>query len=129
MPFEVDPDVIDRGCRAHIETESALADAVEMYGWTPESPLPGQPEFDLAWVAGGELYVAEVKSLTNANEIRQLRLGLGQVLDYRAILATGERGVVAVLAVERRPESERWESVCAAYGVRLVWPEVFSSLF
>lgn len=129
IPFEVDPDVIDRGRTAHIETEGALADAVQKHGWTPESPGPGQPEFDLAWVAGDELYVAEIKSLTAANEIKQLRLGLGQVLDYRAILARGERRVVAVLAVERRPDAGRWAGVCEAHGVRLVWPEVFSSLF
>jgi hypothetical protein len=56
------------------------------------TPRPDEPQYDLAWLAGDTLYVAEVKSLTAANEERQLRLGLGQVLRYTHLLAGRARG-------------------------------------
>jgi hypothetical protein len=70
------------------------------------------------------LWVAEVKSLTAANEDNQLRLGLGQVLDYRCQYEAMKRWelVSAVLVVERVPSELRWEAVCEAVGVTLAWP-------
>jgi len=65
--------------------------------------------------------VAEVKSITPANEERQLRLGLGQVLRYRQVLTT--RGSVRpILAIERAPQDVSWSTLCSELGVRLVWP-------
>jgi hypothetical protein len=43
-------------------------------------------DFDLAWLEAEVLIAVEVKSLTEVNQDRQLRLGLGQVLDYQHIL-------------------------------------------
>jgi hypothetical protein len=95
-------------------------------GLIPLSPT-GSPNYDLAWLDGSRLFVAEVKSLTATNETQQLRLGLGQVLDYRAMLAR-RREVVPVLVVEREPSDERWLGLCRDVGVILTWPPGFHSL-
>jgi hypothetical protein len=114
----VDPS--ERG--AH--TQNALAKFVEDRGLTPLSPTSATANYDLAW-KDGDLYVAEIKSLTAQNETSQLRLGLGQVLDYKALLTTSTETVVAVLAVEFEPTDKRWKSLCADLGVILTWPPGF----
>ena len=68
-PFEIDPDVVDRGLRGHAQTQELLAALVRVHGLEPLSPGPGDPNFDLAWKDGGAVTVVEVKSLTNANEL------------------------------------------------------------
>ena len=129
QPFDVDPNAVDRGLRGHAATQNALADLLDSRGLIPRSPAPQEPDFDLAWERDGRVFVAEVKSLTPANEERQLRLGLGQVLRYRHLLARGGREVVPVLAVEREPAgAAAWLELCSDVGVRLVWPATMASL-
>ena len=128
--FEVDPDLIDRGTNAHIDTQNTLRNAIVAAGLVPLSPAASDPQFDAAWVDGDAATVAEVKSLTDLNEERQLRLGLGQVLRYRHDLDwDAVTSVQAVLAVEREPTDRRWIEVCEENGVALVWPATFASLF
>ena len=70
--------------------------------------------------------MAEVKSLTEDNEVRQLRLGLGQVLNYAYLLDWPEaKTVQLVLAVERPPAAEYWTALCKDNGVILTWPKKF----
>jgi hypothetical protein len=121
-PFEVDPDKVDRGTQAHANTQDALAAFLRARGVDPRSPRQGEPDFDLAWERNGFVYVAEIKSITDDNEEKQLRLGLGQVLRYRQQLARPGRQVLAILVPERRPADASWESLCAAHGVGLAWP-------
>lgn len=124
-PFEVDPDLVDRGIAAHHTTVTALANWVRAQGHTPLVPAPGDPLFDLAWLSGGVLNVAEVKSTTSANEESQLRLGLGQVLRYRQQLSAPGREVVAWLVPEREPSDPTWTQVCVGAGVHLSWPALW----
>jgi len=49
--------------------------------------------------------MAEVKSLTGTDEAQQIRLGFGQVLDYRAQMA--RQGTTATAVLERRPRRDR----------------------
>jgi hypothetical protein len=77
----------------------------------------------LAWETETTIFVAEVKSLTLANEERQLRLGLGQVLRYWHALSDQPKPVMAVLAVEERPSDESWLALADRLGVWLLWPE------
>lgn len=79
-PFAVDPALVERGVRGHAVTQNGLANYLRSLGFEPRSPRPGEPNFDVAWRCGSRIFVAEVKSLTNRNEEKQLRLGLGQVL-------------------------------------------------
>jgi hypothetical protein len=128
--FEVDPDVIDRGTTAHKDVQDALAQAIAEHDLEPLSPQRGDPKFDVAWVQEGVAFVAEVKSLTDANEERQLRLGLGQVLSYVHILEwPNAEAVRAVLAVERKPTADYWTTLCAEHEVILTWPGNFDDLF
>ncbi|MFG1902793.1 hypothetical protein [Micromonospora carbonacea] len=75
---------------------------------------------DLAWRdAAGNQFIAEVKSIDDRNHVDQLRLGLGQVLEYRHRLAAAGLPAMPVLVVSRLPDPT-WREVCAANGVLLL---------
>ena len=127
--FSVDPDSIDRGTNAHKDVQDQLADAVLGSGMGASLSQRFRPSLrhragqwpDTAWIA-------EVKSLTESNEDRQLRLGLGQVLSYAYLVDWGAAANRPVLAVERKPSSEYWPDLCASHGVELSWPEAFEEM-
>ena len=73
-PFAVDPNVVDRALGAHAATQNALAAWLIAKGHTPLRSGASAADFDLAWDTGAAFYVGEVKSLTQGNEIGQLRL-------------------------------------------------------
>ena len=128
--FEVDHALRRRGNKAHLDVQDKLADAVRLAELQPLRPRSGDPKFDVAWQRGDTVFVAEVKSLTKDNEVRQLRLGLGQVLSYKHLLKwPGVKTVKPVLAVERQPTEKYWEALCNEHGVILTWPEEFGGLF
>lgn len=118
----LDPDLGGRGLGAHNITQNLLAGAVRSAGYEPRRPRPDEPQYDLAWEAGDLTWVAEVKSITPENEERQLRLGLGQVIRYRQLLAAEGRAVRALIATEREPSDESWGELLADENVSLVWP-------
>ncbi len=126
--FSVDPDTIDRGTNAHKDVQDQLADAVTARGWEPRSPSGSDPLFDIGWTVADMAWIAEVKSLTESNENRQLRLGLGQVLSYAYLVDWGAVANRPVLAVERKPSSAYWPDLCASHGVKLSWPETFEEM-
>jgi hypothetical protein len=97
-------------------------------GAETRSPGTADPDFDLAWKQGDIVTVVEVKSLTDTNQDGQLRLGLGQVLDYQHRLELNGCSTRAVLAVEKEPNDSRWTEICGNHGVNLVWPEIFGEL-
>ena len=127
-PFDIDPDVVDRANQAHASTLDALSDYLRAQGIEPRCPESDDPPFDLAWLRDQMVFVAEVKSVTDTNEERQLRLGLGQVLRYRQAFETRGFAVVAVLVPERKPNGTGWTTLCRGLGVLLVWPGDFDSL-
>ncbi|WP_448616211.1 hypothetical protein [Modestobacter sp. URMC 112] len=129
QPFDVDPDAVDRGLLAHYRTLEALAEWVGARGWRPRLPARGEPLYDLSWQDDDEVvHVAEVKSTTEENREKQLRLGLGQVLRYRHALAASGREVQAWLVTEDPVRDDTWNPVCAAVGVRLTSPVELPSL-
>lgn len=110
-----------------MDTEAVVAAALAADGIEPLSPAPGEPNFDIAWRVDGTLFVAEVKSLTDANEERQLRLGLGQVLRYRSQLSRQTKLEIRALLIPERPPSDlSWEAVCASVDVTLIPETDFS---
>jgi hypothetical protein len=129
-PFYVDPDKVGRGVLGHKVTQNMVADYVEkILKREALSPrLPEEPPYDLGWECDRILYITEVKSLTDENEDRQLRLGLGQVLDYWRKLARSGKKVRAVLAVEREPTDRSFVAFCRDIGVVVVWPGHFQAL-
>jgi hypothetical protein len=141
LVFETDPDKVDRGTTAHKDTQDALAEALKDAGLKPRSPKPVDPAFDIAWRddAGGAAFICEVKSLTEENETRQVRLAIGQVLDYvHALDSRREAGTLpphwqgvnafrGVVALERQPAGHvHWTGLCERHGIILTWPEKYA---
>lgn len=124
-PFSMDPVAVDRANRAHAATQNALAAFLGTLGIEPRSPAPDDPDADLLWERDGTVFVAEVKSITDSNEEKQLRLALGQVLRYRQLLAVAGHRAIAVLVAERAP-AESWQALCEELGVVLAWPGDFA---
>jgi hypothetical protein len=127
-PGIADPATVERGLRGHSQTQNALALAVSGRGLDPRSPTRGEPNFDLAWTSGSELWVAEIKSITDDNEERQLRMGLGQILRYRHDLRKEGWTVRGVIVAEREPSDPGWRDVASAVDVVLVSPSTWESI-
>jgi hypothetical protein len=126
-PFPVDPAVVERGVRSHTKLQNLLARHIASAGWKPKTPDSGDPLWDVLWTTSdGTVWVAEVKSLTPANEERQLRLGLGQLLRYRHRLGAGGSPAKAALMIEHEPSDPEWAELCTELDVVLVWPEVLT---
>lgn len=121
--FERDPAALERAFAGHARTQDQLAALLARIGVDAVSPATSSIQFDLAWPFGGSIWVAEVKSLSGQNEAIQMRLALGQVLDYAWRLAKRHgRATRMVIAAERAPTDPAWSEICAAAGVVLTWP-------
>ncbi|RAO07821.1 hypothetical protein [Micromonospora noduli] len=115
-----DADAYRAGVSEHDRLCRALIDHLAAEGVRVGAGLNGVP-VDLAWRdADGRQFIAEVKSVVGVNEVEQLRLGLGQVLEYRHRLAA--RGIVAtpVLIVSRCTD-RAWPAICG--DNRLILPQ------
>jgi hypothetical protein len=124
-----DPDAAGRGLRAHNRLQNRLSDLVAAAGYTPIDPeSPIDPAFDLAWFAEQTLFVVEVKSCTQDNQTQQLRLGIGQVLDYEDTLLARGHTVQPVLYLEKQPADVRWSGLTRRHGIQLIWPGTEHSL-
>jgi hypothetical protein len=124
-PFSIDPAIVERGIHGHAVTQNALAELLIDQQLIPLSPGPDEPNYDLAWKINDEIWIAEIKSITNSNEEKQLRLGLGQLLRYCQLLQPKGK-VYGILAIERAPSDPTWIALCEAHNILLVWPDVFS---
>lgn len=124
-PPSKDPDGLGRGLAAHNRTQNTIAGILRGFGIEPLSPAHDEPEFDIAWKTNEMFYVCEVKSITTANEERQLRMAIGQVIRYRQKLAArGHEPISSVIATERPPSDSSWQDLCEHEGVLLLWPDV-----
>jgi hypothetical protein len=128
VELQHDLEALDRGSAAHEHTTARLRDHLS------ETQLmkhgPGAPKFDAAWLAASDpdaVCIAEVKSLTFPTERQQIRLGLGQVLDYVTQLSAGNnsRTFKPVLVMEKQPKGSHWVDVAARAGVQLSWAPDF----
>lgn len=122
----VDLEALDRATAAHEATLLAFARRLASRGLVPQRHGRNAPKFDVGWADGLTVYVAEVKSLGSAVEDQQIRLGIGQVVDYaeqlRSRPAIPGQSVRAVLVLERRPrEPDRWMAAAESVGIGLTW--------
>lgn len=116
----IDLGALDAGTAAHENVVRLLGEYLEHKGIDPQrSPRRG-PAFDIGWKRGHTYFVGEVKSLGGASEDQQIRLGLGQVLDYAHQLADRHK-VQPVLILERQPLSARWEALARSLKVLLTY--------
>jgi hypothetical protein len=103
-------EALDRGTAAHEATVTALSRTLERRGLLPQRPGRHAPAFDLGWTEDGVVYIAEVKSLTGTDQTQQIRLGLGQVLDYAQQIRHSRltsSPVQPVLVLEHEPSHPR----------------------
>jgi hypothetical protein len=120
--YERDPERYDRSSNAHKTLQGRLADllrgrGIEPLSWNPEA---GDPPFDIGWRAGPAFHCCEVKSATEENRVAQVRMGLGQLLEYGARLdALGEPSVVLALALEL-PVLPMQRRACERGGIRFL---------
>ena len=127
----VDLDALDRGTRAHQETLALLRDFLAPH----EIMALSTPKADAAWLSEGSpetLVICEVKSLADGHEAQQVRLGIGQLLDYahtvRRNPPSGVTRIQPVLVLERKPVDERWLALADSLGITLTWAPDFTGL-
>lgn len=122
-----DPSERDRSTQVHRSLENWLIAQLRDEGIEPLDPA-GEPYFDLAWIIEGHLFVCEVKSSANS-EVHQLRLGLGQILQYRHMLRSRHGdSMTACILIESKPVDSRWLDVCADQNVLLFWPALWDDV-
>jgi hypothetical protein len=115
----VDLAELDRATERHMDLQDRLADALRERGLEPRSPGSWQPQFDLAFEHGGQRFVVEVKSGSPVSA-QQMRLGAGQVLEYRHLLRdAGDDDAHAVLLIEEKPPSP-WCALVDALNIKLL---------
>ena len=120
--WEYDPSERDRATLEHRLVENWLISRVREEGLSPIDAVRG-PQFDLAWLIGETLVICEVKT-TSGDEVKQLRLGLGQLLHYRAQVTREIPGIVrAALLVGSQPQDGIWQDLCEGLGIVLFWPD------
>jgi hypothetical protein len=122
VTWTYDPAERDRATAKHRQLENWLIGRVEAEGLVPLDP-DGSVEYDLAWAErDGSLSVCEVKT-TSGHEDRQLRLGVGQILQYTAHLSRDWAApVTPVVLVEEEPSDPAWPDICRDHGIVLTWP-------
>lgn len=93
LPFEVDPDELDRKRREHHAMVCSLAEMASARGlWVCR---PNSVPIDVGWFMGssvgeGDYKIVEVKTVTPINANKQLRLAIAQVLHYEAAIELAE---------------------------------------
>ncbi|MFI1718878.1 hypothetical protein [Streptomyces litmocidini] len=125
--LKLDLDHLDRGTEAHESTVAALISHLADQQVEVRGHARNAPRFDAGWSRGDEVFIAEVKSLSDANEDQQIRLGIGQILDYahQLKLARTHGLVRPVLVLERQPGDPRWVSLASESGILLTWAPGF----
>ncbi|WP_345585524.1 hypothetical protein [Streptomyces prasinosporus] len=126
----LDMNRLDKATAAHEATVGALLAHLSRQGIEGRTHAPGTPAFDAGWSRGADVFIAEVKSLKGAREDQQIRLGIGQVLDYAHQLRTAHPGrrLHPILVLEKRPVDPRWSSLARSAGIRLTWAPGFPGL-
>jgi hypothetical protein len=115
----VDLTNLDRATRRHMELQDRLAKTLHDQGIEPLSPGSWQPQFDIAFEHEGKHFVVEVKSGDPVSP-QQLRLGAGQLLEYRYLLQQAKTETVQVaLLIESEPPGP-WGSVARSVGIELL---------
>jgi len=121
-------DALDDSTRIHSDLQNALATYVSSLGIDPKSPKPYEPMFDLAWVYGETTVVVEVKSANDDNHRQQVRLGIGQVLEYVSVLNDASVGDYRpVLVLSEAPDPVDY-LLAANTGVVVIGSDQFNEL-
>ncbi|MGW7423651.1 hypothetical protein ACWGJB_27050 [Streptomyces sp. NPDC054813] len=119
---------LDKGTEAHESTIAALIEHLSRQHIELRAHARNAPRFDAGWSRNDDVFIAEVKSLTGASEDQQIRLGIGQVLDYAHQLQLARKygRIRPVLVLEKQPTDPRWTSLAEASAILLTWAPDFA---
>ena len=82
-----------------------------------------EPFYDMVWCDESNIWLAEIKSLTDENETHQMRLGLALLLEYKHKLTLlHKKQVPPWLVVEYEPKNPMWLGLLESLQVKLTWP-------
>lgn len=119
---------LDVGTAAHEKAVGELLECLNARGARGCRPGAGMPPFDVGWIDSTDpsgVSIAEIKSLTGADQTDQIRLGIGQVLQYcylmRQIAKSQQKWVRPVLVLDIRPNDDRWSSIAESADILLTW--------
>ena len=117
-----DLDALERRTSEHHQLQQRAVDWLSGHGWTVGLAPRGTVLADLMAERDGRWLVVEIKTLAPDRPTlirQQLRLGLGQVLEYRERLRAVYADTDAMLLLSAPPEDPTWERVAAGAGVTL----------
>lgn len=84
----VNLDALDEATAAHQRLEEEVEAFARTRGVSPRRSVAGEPDYDIAWEHAGRIVVVEVKSVNKRNHRQQVRLGIGQILEYQIRMAS-----------------------------------------
>lgn len=128
LELTTDMSALDAGTQAHEATVAAFAAHLQRAGHIAQGPSRGAPLFDIGWHDGSNLFIGEVKSLRGTAEDQQIRLGIGQLLDYSHQFEARGQLVVPVLILQCQPTSDRWAALAAAHRLLLTYGPAFPNV-
>ena len=111
--IEMDLDGLDLRTDEHMELQDLVSATLVKLGLKPLSWKGSEPTYDLAFELGSRIVVVEVKTLGAGSSTQQMRLGLGQLLEYRHRLAQLHQREVRGLLVASRPVPDPWPAIVA----------------
>jgi hypothetical protein len=118
-PHLADLSELDRATKRHMELQDRLAAALGERQIEPRSPGSWQPQFDLAFEHAGKTFVVEVKSGDPVSP-QQMRLGTGQLLEYRCRLEEGRSEEISAALLIESAAPEPWEKLCGSLGIQIL---------
>ena len=119
-----DMDALERKTRAHHQLQRETEQWLTSLGWTTGLSPDGRILTDLMAEQDGRWLVVEIKTLDEdrpALARQQLRLGLGQVLDYRERLRAIYADTDAIVVLDHAPVEPLWTEIMRSCGVGLAW--------
>lgn len=115
----IDIKALDRATRRHMEMQDTAAEELRERGIDPRSPDSDEPQFDLAFEHGGAIYVVEAKTGTPLPP-QQVRIGVGQVLEYCFLLSARREAVVKPILLVEAALPVPWTELCRALQVEIL---------
>jgi len=116
---------LDKATHRHMEMQDGLADVLRARGIEPRSPAAGAPQFDLAFAHGGQTFIVEAKT-GRPVPTQQVRLGVGQVLEYCHVARMVRAHVRPVLLLEGYPPKP-WPSICEELGIGIMTADALAA--
>ena len=117
---EIDLDDLDARTEDHMALQDQLSEALKARDITPLSWRSPEPLYDLAIELGTEIAVVEVKTLGVGGAAQQMRLGAGQLLEYRQRLASLYGRRVRGILLTSAPPGEPWPDALASCDIALI---------